>query len=420
MKKIFITLCFLAGVASALLLIFNPEKQHPLQKEQQRLIDSEITASNTLKIVKEGEVLYENIQNSGKLGDKDINEKTIFPIWSMSKPITTVAMMVLHDQGGFNLEDNLSKYLPEFENMMCKNGDTVEPCKNKIKIIDLLTHRAGFGYYTDVYGENSFAGPPSPLNKYMNTYVYKDLNEFSLAVSKQVLEFEPGKHYFYGLNQDILGRVIEVITGKTFYEYLVENLFIPLEMNETKFHLTIEDRERFQPLFINRIANSPMNPSDNSLKGFTNQLDQLSYSVNNKAFMGSGGLVSTMADYSNFCQMLVGRGNFKGKQILSQKSFDLMLQKHTEPYPNENEPYLFPDMPGHYFAFNFSVLEDESVDLTGAPAGVYGWSGYHNTHFWIDPENKLYGLFMSRSREFDFGIPMGIKTVFYKTINNSK
>ena len=138
-------------------------QQHPLQKEQQRLIDSEITASNIFKVVQDGEVLYENIQNSGKLGDKEINEKTIFPIWSMSKPITTVAMMVLYDQGGFNLEDNLSMYLPEFENMMCKNGDTVEPCKNKIKIIDLLTHRAGFGYYTDVYGENSFAGPPSPI-----------------------------------------------------------------------------------------------------------------------------------------------------------------------------------------------------------------------------------------------------------------
>lgn len=410
MKKILLTLILLA-------FVFNCEKQHPLQKEQQRLIDSEITASNVFKVVKDGEVLYENIQNSGKLGDKEINEQTIFPIWSMSKPITTVAMMILYDQGGFNLDDNLSMYLPEFENMMCKNEDLVEPCKNKIKIVDLLTHRAGFGYYTDVYGENSFAGPPSPLNKYMNTYIYRDLNEFSLAVSKQVLEFEPGKHYFYGLNQDILGRVIEVITGKSFYEYLVENLFTPLEMNETKFHLTIEERERFQPLFINRIANSPMNPSNNSLKGFTNQLDQLSYSVDNKAYMGSGGLVSTMADYSNFCQMLVDRGNFNGAQIISEKSFDLMLQKHTEPYPNEDEPYLFPDMPGHYFAFNFSVLENEEADLTGAPAGVYGWSGYHNTHFWVDPENKLYGLFMSRSREFDFGIPMGLKTVFYQTFN---
>ena len=91
----------------------------------------------------------------------------------------------------------------------------------------------------------------------MNTYFYDDLNEFSLAVSKQTLEFEPGKHYYYGLNQDILGRVIEVITGKTFYEFLVENLFNPLEMSNTKFHLTLDDREKFQPLLDNLLNHDP-------------------------------------------------------------------------------------------------------------------------------------------------------------------
>tara|TARA_B100000524_G_scaffold327500_1_gene211666 strand:- start:2489 stop:3733 length:1245 start_codon:yes stop_codon:yes gene_type:complete len=389
-----------------------------LKKEQQNLIKEEITGSNVFLVVKDGKQIYSHTENSGKLGDVDISDKTIFPIWSMSKPVTTVAMMILYDQGGFELQDNLSKYLPEFKNMKCKNGDKIEICKEQIKIIDLLTHRAGFGYYNDVYGENSFVGKPSPLNKYMNTYVYKNLDEFSNAVSKQTLEFEPGKHYFYGLNQDILGRVIEVITGETFYEFLYKNLLEPLEMYETKFHLTLEERERFQPLFINRIANSPMNPSNNSLKGFTNQLDQLSYSESNKAYMGSGGLVSTMSDYSNFCQMLLDEGVYKGKRLLSKQSFSLMLEKHTEAYPNDNEPYLFPDLAGHYFAFNFSVLENEELDTTGSPAGVYGWSGYHNTHFWVDPENNLYALFMSRSREFNFDIPKRLKTAFYSKPNN--
>ncbi len=389
-----------------------------LKKEQQNLIKEEITGSNVFLVVKDGKQIYSHTENSGKLGDADISDKTIFPIWSMSKPVTTVAMMILYDQGGFELQDNLSKYLPEFKNMKCKNGDKIEICKEQIKIIDLLTHRAGFGYYNDVYGENSFVGKPSPLNKYMNTYVYKNLDEFSNAVSKQTLEFEPGKHYFYGLNQDILGRVIEVITGETFYEFLYKNLLEPLEMYETKFHLTLEERERFQPLFINRIANSPMNPSNNSLKGFTNQLDQLSYSESNKAYMGSGGLVSTMSDYSNFCQMLLDEGVYKGKRLLSKQSFSLMLEKYTEAYPNDNEPYLFPDLAGHYFAFNFSVLENEELDTTGSPAGVYGWSGYHNTHFWVDPENNLYALFMSRSREFNFDIPKRLKTAFYSKPNN--
>ena len=208
----------------------------PILEYQQKLISDEVTGSNIFKLVKNGEVVYQEIANSGKLGDKDINDETIFPIWSMSKPVTTVAMMILYDKGEFELNDNLSDYLPEYKNMMCKNGDLIEPCQNQIKIIDLLTHRSGLGYYSDVYGTNNFISEPSPLFKYMNTYFYDDLNEFSLAVSKQTLEFEPGKHYYYGLNQDILGRVIEVITGKTFYEFLVENLFNPLEMSNTKFH----------------------------------------------------------------------------------------------------------------------------------------------------------------------------------------
>ena len=186
-------------------------------------------------------------------------------------------------------------------------------------------------------------------------------------------------------------------------------------MSNTKFHLTLEDREKFQPLFINKIPDTPMNPSSNSLKGFTNELDQLSYSENNKNYLGSGGLVSTFSDYSNFCQMLVNEGEFKGNKILSKESFQLMLEKHTEPYPNDDEPYLFPDLPGNYFAFNFSVLENTELDGTGAPVGVYGWSGYHNTHFWIDPENKMYGLFMSRSREFNFSIPTNLKKVVYSS-----
>ena len=188
-------------------------------------------------------------------------------------------------------------------------------------------------------------------------------------------------------------------------------------MSNTKFHLTLDDREKFQPLFINKIPDTPMNPSSNSLKGFTNELDQLSYSEENKNYLGSGGLVSTFSDYSNFCQMLVNEGEFNGNQIISKESFQLMLEKHTEAYPNDDEPYLFPDLPGNYFAFNFSVLENTEIDGTGAPEGVYGWSGYHNTHFWVDPKNKMYGLFMSRSREFNFSIPTDLKKVVYSTQN---
>ena len=153
---LFVLTLFLIGCQS--------ETNDPITEYQKSLINDEITGSNVFKLVKEGEVVYEHIENSGKYGDKDINDETIFPIWSMSKPVTTVAMMILYDQGAFELTDNLSDYLPEYKNMMCKNSDgVVEPCKNQIQIIDLLTHRSGFGYYSDVYGEDNFIADPSPL-----------------------------------------------------------------------------------------------------------------------------------------------------------------------------------------------------------------------------------------------------------------
>ena len=144
-------------------LVISCNSVDPILEYQKKLISDDVTGSNIFKLVKNGEVVYQEIANSGKLGDKDINDETIFPIWSMSKPVTTVAMMILYDQGAFELSDNLSDYLPEYKNMMCKNGDLIEPCQNQIKIIDLLTHRSGFGYYSDVYGTNNFISEPKPL-----------------------------------------------------------------------------------------------------------------------------------------------------------------------------------------------------------------------------------------------------------------
>ena len=389
----------------------------PIAEYQLSLISEEITGSNVFKVVKDGKVIYNQTVNSGKLGDKDISDETIFPIWSMSKPITTVAMMILYDRGLYKLDDYLSKYLPEYENVKCKGEEGVYPCKNKIRVIHLLTHRSGYTYYSDVYGENKFISPPSPLNKFTSSYYFDNLDDFSKAVANHPLEFEPGSHYLYGINQAILGRLVEVLSGMSFYDFLKENLFDPMKMTETKFYLTKEDRVRVQPLFINRLPNTPFNPSETVLKGFTYLLDEQTYDINNFAHFGGEGLVSTFSDYSNFCEMLVNKGSYKGKEIVSESSYNLMIDKYTNTAPDPNEPFIFPDLAGHYFGFTFSVMEDPISDGTGSPKGVFGWSGYHNTHFWIDPQNKLYGLFMSRSREFNFGIQHGLKKAVYSKIN---
>ena len=181
-------------------------------KFQNDLIASEKTGSNVAMVFKDGEIVYNEIVNSGKEGDKEINGETIFPIWSMSKPITIVAMMTLYEKGLIDFDDNVSKYIPEFSELQCKdeNGN-IYKCKNELKILHLMTHRSGYTYY----------GNP---HNFTSTIKYDNLNDFVNDVSKHPVEFEPGSDYLYGINQAILGKIVEVVTGNSFYQYLKESI----------------------------------------------------------------------------------------------------------------------------------------------------------------------------------------------------
>jgi len=371
---------------------------------QKEIIKSEITGGNVVMIYKEGKVVFLNAENSNLIGDKKINnqsykpyEETLFPIWSMSKPITVVSIMILVEKGLINLEDNVSRYLPEFTQIYCKGKSGKYLCKKPLKIIHLLTHRSGFGYYSHQgygYGLTS-------------TIKYDNLNDFSRDLSKVVLEFEPGEKYYYGVNQALLGRVVEVVSKKNFYAFLKEEIFEPLEMTETKFYLTERDRSRFQPLYINF----------GTIKGFTTELDELTYEESNAAFFGGEGLISTMNDYSNFCIMLLNGGIFKGERIISEKSIGLMTKKYSSSYPLEE--FADTSKLGFNYGFSMFVLDDPLVDGTGSSKGIYGWSGYHGTHFWIDPTKKMFGLFMSRHRQniSNIDVQKELRRVVYRKTN---
>ena len=393
----------------------QPQDQNPIAKFQQNLVDQGITGSNVTQVFKDGKVIYSNIVNSGALGDKDINDNTIFPIWSMSKTVTTVAMMILLDEGKYDLNDNVADYLPEYENINCKGPDGIYPCEKKLKIIHLLTHRSGYTYYS-----NSGANWVSTLHTdlypaYTNTVRFDNLDDYSKAVAEIPLDFEPGDMYTYGINQAILGRLIEVISDQSFYSFLKDKIFDKLGMDDTKFHLTTNDRERFQPLRVNIKANTAFNNSDFHLEGYTAALDGYTYDENNKAHFGGEGLVSTMSDFAKFCVMLVNNGVYKDQRIISEEGIKIMTAKYSNGYPDPSEPNVFP-LEGYAYGFTFSVLEDSDAWGSGAPSGIYGWSGYHNTWFWIDPTNKLYALFMSNSIEPDFSILKNFQTATYNFI----
>jgi CubicO group peptidase (beta-lactamase class C family) len=380
MKKLIFTCCFFTFMST---VYSQFEKIETFQKN---LIKDEITASNVALVFKEGAVRYHHIENTTNPHGKAIDNNTIFPIWSMSKPITIVAMMILHERGLINFEDKVSKYLPKFENLTCKGKDGIYKCKNDLTLFHLMSHRSGYTYY----------GNPG---LFINTLKYDNLKDFASDVAKHPVEFEPGSKYVYGINMALLGRIVEVVSKKNFYQFLKDEIFDPLNMNATKFHLKASDRAHFQTLYINNAT----------IKGFTNELDELCYDPNNEAYFGGEGLVSTLNDYSNFCQMLLNGGSFKAQKIISQESIDMM----TRPY-SKNEDN------GFEIGFSFFVLTAPERDGTNSPKGIFGWSGYHNTHFWIDPENNLFGVFMTRARDFSFEISKDFRRAVYASLSSEK
>ena len=367
----------------------NETGTNAIQKFQKQLIEDETTGSNVAMVFKDDQVVYKEIINSGKEGDKNIDDNTIFPVWSMSKPITIVAMMTLFEDGLIDFNDDVSDYIPSFKNIKCKGKvDEIYDCNNSLKIIHLMTHRSGYKYYNwKLYRLQ----PGEAMGRFINNEKYDNLKDFVEDVSKEPLEYEPGSMYVYGINQAILGRIVEVVTKKSFYEYLKERIFDPLNMVNTKFYLTAEERERFQPLFLN----------SQSIKEFTNSYDELHYQIDNHAYFGGEGLVSTLEDYAKFCKMLLNDGELNGNRIISQSSIDLMTEKHSE------------GTDGFYNAFSLFVLEDPEEDGRNSSKGIYGWSGYHNTHFWIDNEKNLFGLFMTRAREYSQDIQNDFREAVY-------
>ncbi len=405
-KKWLITLTIFSLIPIAIMNTSTSEElRRAIKQYQKSLIDQETTGSNVVMIFKKGQKIYHQAVQSGLEGDKPIDEATIFPVWSMSKPITTVAMLMLHEEGKFKWDDEVSKFLPCLKSLNWKDGDTVRPCTEPLRIVHLMTHRAGWTYPKrendiDIDG----VADVSFDSIYPNQTRFNDLQSYVEACAKTPLMFEPGTKYLYGPNQGIQGRLIEVISGRPLEEFLREQIFEPLGMVDTGFSMSQEQRERFQPLFINT----------GSLKGFTYLLDEMTYLSGSRAHFGDAGLVSTMNDYGRFCEMLASGGSFRGKQLISAESIATMTKKWSGGYTEE--PNAFEPLEGHYNGFSLFVLEDPSKKETTVPKGIYGWAGYHNTHFWIDPKHEMFGLFMSRARPFNWEIPIGLRKTVYENL----
>jgi len=358
------------------------------------IAEGKIPGAATL-IKRNGETVYQSAMGQSSVTDKrEMKENDIFFIQSMTKPIITAAFMMLYEEGHFQLTDPVSKYLPAFNNLrVVKNlqdgikGETV-PLKREIIIADLLSHTAGF---THGIGQGKYENEVA-------AEIFKPYKTVQERVDKLLtlpLLGQPGEQWAYSEAPDILSVLIEKFSGQNTNQFLTERIFMPLRMKDTGYNLTKEQQARVVKVHA---------PDKSGVLQNTTQQPKME---GNTLWSGVNALFSTSEDYSHFCQMLLNGGKYNDVQLLSRKTVELMTMNHSG--------NLF-NTPGEGFGYGFAILEDVSATNNLGSKDLFYWAGAFNTHFFIDPKEKLIAIFMTQTSAFDWYYHQKLRQLVYQAI----
>ncbi len=355
----------------------------------QSVAENDVAGMVTL-LAKDGEVAQFNAY--GQATDSTpMTKDTVFRIYSMSKPITGVAMMQLHEQGLWELDDPVTKHVPEFANLKMMTG--VDADGNAIvgnpsrapTMREIMSHTAGFAY--GLAGED----PVNTAFRDQAVLGSADLDELMTKVSNIPLLHEPGSLWYYSISVDIQGAIVERMSGQKLGAYMDEHIFTPLGMNDTAFYVSEEQKPRFADVYSwDRDAGQLVaNPERPDRPGFIDP---------NRLESGGGGLISTTHDYARFAQMMLNKGELGGARVLKPESIDLMTQNHIGDLRLYSDGTLDnPGLPGVGFGLDYAVHIDPEASNAPYGLGTYYWGGAAGTWFWIDPVNDLFFVGMIQS-----------------------
>jgi CubicO group peptidase (beta-lactamase class C family) len=358
--------------------------------------DGQIAGAVTA-VVRHGKLVRLVAQGYGDLESKRaMRTDDIFALASMTKPIVTVGVLMLLEEHRLLLSDPVEKYLPEFRNPKvavakadAPGGYVVVPAERSITIHDLLIHRSGVA---------SAGGPAGAVLRAAMGALPEDavLGEQVKALATVPLNFQPGAKWEYGASTNVLGRIIEVISGQTLDVYLRERILAPLGMVDTGFTVPPEKLSRLATIY--------------SVKAGTGLVKATQQRTDPKFFSATGGLFSTAADYMRFCQMLLNGGELEGHRLLGRKTIELMTARHSDPIP-------LSFLSGQYFGLGVAVQKaDGDSGLISSP-GTYGWSGAYNTYFRIDPkEQVILILLVQRSPANNLDLQYGFHNVVMQAV----
>jgi len=386
----------------------SSERLQRVEDRMKKYIDDELLAGTVTLVARKGKVVHLKAQ-----GLKDVENNapmttdTIFRIASMTKPITSVALMMLYEEGHFQLNDPISKWLPEFSDMKVLELTEGEPVgtpyrlvepKSPILVKHILTHTAGL------------------MNGYRNGHLtlYRDQPElapgFNLEdsikrMAKLPLGYHPGEKWQYSSATNVVARMVEVISGLSLDEFFHQKIFKPIGMKDTYFYLPTSKLDRFATQY----RPDPDNDNKIILQDPATRESRYVKEPHNY-FSGSGGLVSTAADYVRFQQMMLNGGEIDGVRLLGKKTVELMFKNHTGDLP------IWLRGPGSGFGLGYSVVIDSGVAATSQTEGTVSWGGAFNTIFWVDPEEELVAIFMSQLRPYTH---VNVRADFISTVNQA-
>ncbi|MCG8491825.1 MAG: beta-lactamase family protein [Sneathiellales bacterium] len=371
---------------------FSSSRLENITDWMKRYVDAGNLPGAQTVIARGGEVVYAN-----QYGMRDVEKKvpwsadTIARFYSMTKPITSFALLTLYEKGLFHLDDPVEEFIPAFQDMRvlrknAQNAEDTEPCQVKPTVHHMLTHCSGLTYDFNLgVLEEVYAAEKMDFGPRRGT-----LEEQINRLGNLPLKFEPGSRWNYGVSTDVVGRLVEVISGKPLDQYLQETLLDPLGMTDTSFDIPDSKRDRF--------AASYTPNADKSLKLVENA-EKTAYAEGTvQGFSGGGGLLSTASDYMKFAEMLRLRGRVGNEQLLGTRTVDFAMQNHMPGDLASMGQPVFSEVSFAGVGFGLGgwvMLDPPKAQMMGNP-GDFGWGGMASTVFWVDPLEDMVVLFLTQ------------------------
>lgn len=356
-------------------------------------------------IARDNQIVY-NKTFGFRSTDKKVPYKKddIFRICSMTKAITSVAIMQLYEAGKLGLDDAVQDYIPAFKKTQVLDSFnekdstyTTVPVKSPITLRQLLTHTSGIAYGDFYPGKVKAVYKKNNMLSVGLSHPSWTTEEFINRLAEVPLAFQPGDHFMYGLNMDVLGRVVEVVSGEKLGDYFRKHIFEPLGMKDTYFYLPKEKQLRLVPIYgydanntFQMLTNDPLVTNPDYPK-----------SADIGHYAGGGGLSSTAMDYAIFIQSLMNNGIYNGKRILSRKTIEVMTADQMITLNQQGKGMS--SRPGETFCLGFGLRTDQGKGINSKSPGTYEWSGYFSTKFWIDPKEDLIFVGMMQIHNFQHG-----------------